>query len=54
MPWVSTTSYQALKAGLMKYGSDGDTLQKRAELYLLDCGITREEIERFRAIMLEK
>lgn len=47
-------SYQALKAGLMKYGSDGDTLQRLAELYLMDCGITREEIESFRAIMLEK
>ena len=46
-------SYQDLKTGIMKYGKDGDSLQKRAELYLLDCGITPEEIEKFRSIMLE-
>ena len=46
-------AYQDLKNGIMKYGKDGDSLQKRAELYLLDCGITMEEIEQFRSIMLE-
>ena len=46
-------AYQDLKSGLMKYGKAGDPLQKRAELYLLDCGITREEIAQFRSIMLE-
>ena len=46
-------SYQILKRGIMKYGQEGDTLQKRAELYLQDCGITRQEIEQFRSIILE-
>lgn len=46
-------SYQELKAVFMKYGKEGDTLQKRVELYLKDCGITQEEIEKFRSIMLE-
>jgi protein-tyrosine phosphatase len=46
-------SYQPLKVGLMKYGKASDTFQKRAELYLEDCGITQDEIEKFRAIMLE-
>ena len=46
-------AYQNKKKGIMKYGKDGDSLQKRAELYLLDCGITQEEIEKFRSIMLE-
>lgn len=49
-PWKT---YPSLKTGLMKYGKEGDTFQKRAELYLLDCGITMEEIEQFRSIMLE-
>lgn len=39
--------------GLSKYGKPGDTIQKRIELYLLDCGIKPEEIETFRKIMLE-
>jgi len=39
--------------GFSKYGSEGDSLKRRAELYLIDCGITQEEIERFRSIMLE-
>ena len=46
-------SYQDLKKGIMKYGKESDSLQKCAELYLLDCGITPEEIEKFRSIMLE-
>ena len=46
-------SYQILKKGIMKYGKEGDTFQKRVELYLKDCGITQEEIEKFRSIMLE-
>ena len=39
--------------GFAKYGKEGDTWQRRAELYLLDCGITQEEIARLRAILLE-
>lgn len=39
--------------GFSKYG-DGDTpWNRRIELYLLDCGVTPGEIEKFRSIMLE-
>ena len=37
----------------MKYGKDGDTWQRRIELYLMDCGITEAEIARLRSILLE-
>ena len=40
--------------GFSKYGKDGDGWCRRAELYLKDCGITDEEIAKFREIMLEK
>ena len=39
--------------GFAKYGKEDDDWNKRIELYLLDCGITVDEIERFRSIMLE-
>ena len=39
--------------GFSKYGKDGDSWNRRIELYLLDCGVTRAEIEKFRSIMLE-
>ena len=39
--------------GFGKYGTADSSWNERIELYLLDCGITREEIERFRRIMLE-
>jgi len=39
--------------GLAKYGKEGDSLKRRAELYLLDCGVTEEEISKFRSIMLK-
>ena len=39
--------------GFAKYGGADATWNERIELYLLDCGITREEIEKFRSIMLE-
>ncbi len=42
-----------LDDGFAKYGTPDMPLSERVVLYLLDCGITREEIERFRAIMLE-
>ncbi|MBR0056868.1 MAG: tyrosine-protein phosphatase [Kiritimatiellae bacterium] len=38
--------------GFAQYGDKGDTLQRRAERYLLDCGITEEEIARIREILL--
>ena len=34
-------------------GADGGTWQRRIELYLLDCGVTEEEIAAFKSIMLE-
>ena len=39
--------------GFAKYGKEGDSWQKRIELYLLDCGVTPDEIATFRSIMLE-
>ena len=39
--------------GLSKYGKDGDSWNRRVELYLLDCGVTEGEIAVFRSIMLE-
>lgn len=40
--------------GFSKYGNEGDSWNRRIELYLLDCGITSEEIAKFRKIMLEE
>ena len=42
-----------LTDGIGRYGDPGDTWQRRCELYLLDCGITPEEIARLRDILLE-
>ena len=39
--------------GFAKYGDAKSTWNERIELYLLDCGVTKEEIEKFRSIMLE-
>ena len=39
--------------GFSKYGKDGDSWNRRIELYLLDCGVTEAEIAAFRDIMLE-
>ncbi len=38
--------------GFGKYGGENDTWNRRVELYLLDCGVTKDEIECFRSIML--
>ena len=38
--------------GFSKYGKEDDSWNRRIELYLLDCGITQEEISKFRTIML--
>lgn len=40
--------------GFGKYGGKDATWNERIELYLLDCGITRAEIEKFRSIMLKR
>lgn len=45
--------YQHLTDGFSKYGKNTDSLQKRLEHYLADCGIRQEEINAFRSIMLE-
>ena len=39
--------------GFSKYGDADTPWNKKIELYLLDCGVTPEEIEKFRSIMLE-
>ena len=39
--------------GFSKYGKEGDSWNRRIELYLLDCGVTEAEIAAFRDIMLE-
>ena len=39
--------------GFAKYGDANATWNERIELYLLDCGVTKEEIAKFRSIMLE-
>ncbi len=54
--WAGPKSWRRgahLTEGLQKYGNADSTLKERIELYLLDCGVTREEIEQFRSIMLE-
>lgn len=45
-------SEQHFDDGLAKYGDANTLLQRRIELYLLDCGVTQEEIERVRSTML--
>ena len=42
-----------LTDGIAKYGAEGDTWQRRCELYLLDCGVTQEEISNLRKLLLE-
>ena len=44
---------QYFDEGFAKYGGKDASWNERIELYLLDCGITREEIAKFRSIMLE-
>lgn len=46
-------NFPGLNEGLQKYGKEGDSFKTRIELYLQDCGITMEEIETFRKIILE-
>ncbi|MCR4575993.1 MAG: tyrosine-protein phosphatase [Lentisphaeria bacterium] len=45
--------YQDFLEWFPKYGKEGDSFNKCVENYLLQCGITMEEIEKFRKIMLE-
>ena len=39
--------------GFSKYGKPGDSWNRRIELYLLDCGVTADEIAKVRSILLE-
>ena len=45
--------YRHFTDGFAKYGTEDDPLSRKIELYLIDCGITPEEIASFRSIMLE-
>ncbi len=45
--------YQYFLELFLQYGKEGDSFNKMIENYLLSCGITMEEIEKFRKIMLE-
>ena len=49
-PWRRESHFND---GFAKYGKEGDNWNRRIALYLLDCGVTKEEIAAFRAIMLE-
>ena len=44
---------QHFDEGFAKYGDADTPWGRRIELYLLACGVTQEEIDRFRAIMLD-
>lgn len=43
----------AVKAGFDAYGSPDDPYLRKVELYLLDCGVTMDEIRAYRDIVLE-
>ena len=45
---------QHFDEGFAKYGDADTPWSKRIELYLIDCGVTQDEINRFRSIMLEQ
>lgn len=44
---------EELNDGIAAYGLPGDSWMRRIELFLLDCGVTRDEIDAFRGIMLQ-
>ena len=46
-------SIQHFDNGLAAYGDADTPFMRRIELYLIDCGVTQDEIDRFRSIMLE-
>ncbi len=48
--WKGTAYFDE---GLAKYGDESTPLATKIERYLLDCGVTAEEIARIRSIMLE-
>jgi len=50
----SWRSLSPLDKGFANYGAEGERLQRRIELYLLDIGITPDEIATFKSIMLDE
>lgn len=52
-PDIPQNGPKGLSDGFAKYGKEDDGWNRRIELYLLDCGITEDEIESFRSIMLD-
>ena len=44
---------QHLHNGLKKYSGENATFKERSEAYLLDCGVTREELDKIRSILLD-
>lgn len=46
-------NYNALVNGINKYGDEDDSFKEKVEAYLLDIGVTAEEIASIRSILLE-
>ena len=46
--------FQEILAGLRSYGAEGSTVQARIEAYLLAVGVTAEELQRIRELLIEK
>lgn len=49
----AVANIKALMSGLDKYGSSGDSLQKKITNYLLEIGVTQQEMDAIKSIMLE-
>jgi len=57
LPFQNSTSWRSsshFDAGFAKYAKPGDTLRDRICAYLKACGVTDEEIERVREIMIDR
>jgi len=50
--WVDSYGYRTMVEQLKTW--QGDTLQEKAETFVLYCGVTREQIDQIRQILLEK
>ena len=46
-------NYDTISLGFDKYGEPGDPLSVKIQKFLLTCGVTQEEIDAFKAIILE-
>lgn len=51
LKFFQTSRYEKISLNLARY--PGGSLRERVEAFLIDCGVTADEIERFRTIMLE-